>query len=329
MASLSFVVTLVLVVILSAVINWSINERFQVVSSQQHEYDSLIDFDGNFNKIGITATEAVRARGFQAKDHYFKTKDGYVLNIVHCWNPVIKKKSANLEPVLFVHGVYTSAAFFVLNSARVRPKDLSEIFAKHPDLCKFSAKQLKHKLKNEESIKNLTFLLLNMGYDVWLLNRRGYQQSENKDGHLNRTIEQVIQVIPKPFLAAELADLGASNISQSFRKTGRSVRGLSEKPLVNMAAEMIKKSLILNRQSLDDVIRDDPKQFKHTFDADYWSFSVDQQADYDIPQAIKFVLSRSNREKLIYVGHSLGGALGLLSLSEYEYLHRKSKFESE
>lgn len=38
----------------------------------------------------------------------------------------------------------------------------------------------------------------------------------------------------------------------------------------------------------------------------YWNFSFDEIAKYDVPTLINGVLNRTERQKLIYVGHSQG-----------------------
>lgn len=58
----------------------------------------------------------------------------------------------------------------------------------------------------------------------------------------------------------------------------------------------------------------------------YWNFTLDEQAQYDFPETIDYILKQTNREKLSFIGHSFGGTIPLLSLSIHPKLHLKSKF---
>ncbi|CAN7988476.1 unnamed protein product [Ixodes hexagonus] len=48
---------------------------------------------------------------------------------------------------------------------------------------------------------------------------------------------------------------------------------------------------------------------------EFWDFSLDEMIQYDLPEMLNFVLNRTKREKLFYVGHSQGNMImfGLLS----------------
>ena len=41
-------------------------------------------------------------------------------------------------------------------------------------------------------------------------------------------------------------------------------------------------------------------------DAKYWDFSFDEMGMYDLPAFVDFVLEHTQKEKLIYIGHSQG-----------------------
>lgn len=57
----------------------------------------------------------------------------------------------------------------------------------------------------------------------------------------------------------------------------------------------------------------------------YWNFSFDEQALYDVPKVIKYILNHSDHQKVALVGLSAGGALTLMTLSAYPELADKSK----
>ncbi|CAG9795477.1 unnamed protein product [Diatraea saccharalis] len=45
---------------------------------------------------------------------------------------------------------------------------------------------------------------------------------------------------------------------------------------------------------------------KHRMNPDFWQFSNDEIALYDLPAMIDYVLQTSNQQKMVYIGHSLG-----------------------
>jgi pimeloyl-ACP methyl ester carboxylesterase len=50
-------------------------------------------------------------------------------------------------------------------------------------------------------------------------------------------------------------------------------------------------------------------------DQQFWNFSFHEMGMYDAPAIIDYVLKITNNKKLFYVGHSQGGAIGLVALS--------------
>jgi len=47
-------------------------------------------------------------------------------------------------------------------------------------------------------------------------------------------------------------------------------------------------------------------------DQDYWKFSWDEMAKYDLPTSLSYVLQKTGAEKLFYVGHSMGSTTYLV-----------------
>lgn len=53
-------------------------------------------------------------------------------------------------------------------------------------------------------------------------------------------------------------------------------------------------------------------------DKKYWEHSIDELAHYDVPAMLRFVSHETgNKGNIIYIGHSLGTALGLIYASEF------------
>lgn len=48
----------------------------------------------------------------------------------------------------------------------------------------------------------------------------------------------------------------------------------------------------------------------------YWNFSLDEQALYDLPEAMNFILKKTGRSKMAVVGHSAGASMILMLLSD-------------
>ncbi|XP_048362173.1 lipase member M-like [Sphaerodactylus townsendi] len=58
---------------------------------------------------------------------------------------------------------------------------------------------------------------------------------------------------------------------------------------------------------------------------EFWDFSFHETGIYDIPAAIKFILTKTKQEALYYIGHSQGASLGLIAFSLMPELSQKVK----
>ncbi|XP_065776066.1 gastric triacylglycerol lipase [Muntiacus reevesi] len=58
---------------------------------------------------------------------------------------------------------------------------------------------------------------------------------------------------------------------------------------------------------------------------EFWDFSFDEMAEYDLPSTIDFILKRTGQEKLHYVGHSQGTTIGFIAFSTNPTLAEKIK----
>ena len=76
-------------------------------------------------------------------------------------------------------------------------------------------------------------------------------------------------------------------------------------------------------------IRGNTYSMKHdTFSVDsdqFWNFSLDEMAKYDIPCMIGYILQNTSHTQLYYVGHSQGTMMMFAGLSENEELQKKIK----
>ncbi|XP_003473591.2 gastric triacylglycerol lipase [Cavia porcellus] len=58
---------------------------------------------------------------------------------------------------------------------------------------------------------------------------------------------------------------------------------------------------------------------------EFWAFSFDEMAKYDLPATIDFIVEKTGQEKLHYVGHSQGTTIGFIAFSTNPTLAKKVK----
>ncbi|KAM6186085.1 lipase member K isoform 2-T2 [Rhynchocyon petersi] len=58
---------------------------------------------------------------------------------------------------------------------------------------------------------------------------------------------------------------------------------------------------------------------------EYWAFSLDEMAKYDLPDTIDFILEKTGQQQLFYVGHSQGTTIAFMAFSTNQELARKIK----
>ena len=66
--------------------------------------------------------------------------------------------------------------------------------------------------------------------------------------------------------------------------------------------------------------------YDSSLNSDYWDFSFDQMAEYDLPAVINYIKQRDNVEKIYYIGHSQGTLIFFLAyMNEPEFLEKNIK----
>lgn len=252
-------------------------------------YIVCLDDRKGYDMIHASVADIIQSRGYLAEDHFVTTTDGYILNLVRARNPLVKNK-VHRNPLLCIHGWTFSAKAFVVNSVNARPKDYS-----HIDASKMSLKELDHLFRRDPAKNSLVFTALNFGHEVWLMNRRGSTPSL---GHSDNNIQAYI---------SPLNNLGGLYSKQSVVA--------SKIPETNQTDFLL---FIKNEQSkfthLNGIIN--PK---------YWDFSFDEQAKYDLPETIDYILDVTEYEHVSIVGHSAGAALALMMLSTKTEYAKKGK----
>lgn len=58
---------------------------------------------------------------------------------------------------------------------------------------------------------------------------------------------------------------------------------------------------------------------------EFWAFSFDEMANYDLPASINFILNKTGQEQVYYVGHSQGTTIGFIAFSRIPELAKKIK----
>ncbi|XP_045424043.1 lipase member K isoform X2 [Lemur catta] len=58
---------------------------------------------------------------------------------------------------------------------------------------------------------------------------------------------------------------------------------------------------------------------------EYWAFSLDEMAKYDLPATINFILEKTGQEQLYYVGHSQGTTIAFIAFSTNPELAKRIK----
>ncbi|XP_074153197.1 lipase member N-like [Sminthopsis crassicaudata] len=58
---------------------------------------------------------------------------------------------------------------------------------------------------------------------------------------------------------------------------------------------------------------------------EFWAFSFDEMAKYDLPSVINFIVQKTGQEKLYFVGHSLGTTIGFIAFTTRPEVARRIK----
>lgn len=276
--------------------------------------DTIPKEDDNSNAIfGLNTSEIIRLRGYEATDYYITSDDGYILNLVRARNPLLNDSETHLKnkvPLLMIHGTGTNANSLVVRSTDVKPRNFA-----HIDAGELPLEALIEQFENEPASKSLAFTALNFGHEVWLLNRRGTTYSL---GHTNKRKKAFYD----PFREL-LENTGSIVSSLPLMSRRRRKRGAMQpfNPEVEEAVLKVLRSSLIPRVDIRPVeTSPNPK---------YWNYSLDEQAIYNLPAAIDFVLENSNKPKLALLGHSAGSSMILMLLSEKPEYEKKGKLSMD
>lgn len=240
------------------------------------------------HKFGLTASGIARLRGYVAEDHYVTTKDGYILSLARITNPLInngKRGASDKDVILCIHGIFVDGSLFVINSEGVQPRDYSKY-----NISSMNDNQIQSLLAGDPAQRSLALLAANFGHEVWLLNRRGSQPSLGRVNRRGRTINR--QHVDRP---------------NSSSRGPRSPSAVVMDP-INTIAELMNGLVATSSEQLN---------------SNYWNYSFDEQAEYDFPAVVNYILKYSGRKKTAVVAHSAGGAITLMALTHQPKLADK------
>ncbi|XP_058154817.1 lysosomal acid lipase/cholesteryl ester hydrolase-like [Dasypus novemcinctus] len=58
---------------------------------------------------------------------------------------------------------------------------------------------------------------------------------------------------------------------------------------------------------------------------EFWAFSYDEMANYDLPASVNYILNKTGQEQLYYVAHSQGTTIGFIAFSRIPWLAKRIK----
>lgn len=236
------------------------------------------------DEVNLSSDQIAKLRGFQAENHYVSTPDAYIINVVR----ILPVKRTSKRPVIFNHGSTQSSTYFMTNSVNARPVDYTNL-----SLSSMNGSQLEQLLIKDPQSKCMPLLLASFGHEVWLINRRGTEYSLGRVGDLTNGSILNLELDFAGNLTSGISSLLTTSISSLFPSGLVSLLELLFKPQINLAS------------------------IPNTFDASYWNFSLDEQAKYDLPAVITYVLNKTNSDQVAYVGHSLGNGVMFMLQSEH------------
>ena len=139
-------------------------------------------------------------------------------------------------------------------------------------------KTVNETILQDPSSRALPILALQFGHTVFILSRRGFPGSQQRLGDPN-TIDPETDLSQPPDLS-----------------------GVSDGLLTSIPGALVDYGNL-------------PAQVRFTLNRNYWNFSYDEQAQFDYPKVIDFVLEQTGRPRLAIVSHSTGATLILAALT--------------
>lgn len=234
--------------------------------------------DSTNNLVNATTAEIIELRGFKAITHHFCTSDGYQLELVEGRHPDLDIENNHKYPVLFIHGVYSNANYFIANSIGAHPQKLTNRTA-----CDMSLDELQELLADNPNSHSLPFTLMDWNTRVFFMNRRGSVPATR------------VRCNPK------------QGRSEEPVQCDQSVFSWLQQVVKEQAMKLFNDIWSLN--GCGTCVGGEK------VDRSFWNYSLDEQVDRDMPESMVKVLNITGKPKLSLVSHSIGSALVLMTLA--------------
>ena len=304
---------------------WLLFVAFFAITKWQPTSSGII-YD-TYERPAIDVDKILQERGFLTSSFDVLTKDGYILNVIRARNPLFKEwnKEPCPKPILFIHGTLSLGTMWLSQSANARPKDFTAI-----DAASASEEQLHLIFGAEPSARSMPIFLLNFGCEVWIQNARGTPQSPGKIDNNSQT-KLATELLSAPS-TINYRDLNVASFFRAFEgliNSTISPDDLVEFPnstQVDLRADQFDEpqdgtllDFFKPIFNLPYALTSYGKVLEYTLkslDVSYWNFTLDQQAEFDTPATVDFVLEHSQSKQLVLVAHSTGAALALMRLSD-------------
>lgn len=162
---------------------------------------------------------------------------------------------------------------------------------------------------NDED-KCIPFILVNMGYDVWLGNSRGNKFSRDHRFLMQQednVKEKISYEIFKKKTQNSCTIPIENNINHSFFNNTQN-NHYHNKKFNNINYSFFNHNHSKNENDTSNLKHSDPYNNKNKkLKDEYWDFSFYEMGKYDLPAFIEFILKKNTQtNKLIYIGHSQG-----------------------
>lgn len=262
--------------------------------------------------------EFIKFWGYPCESHYISTQDGHILSIHRI--PCGRKQYSKLVKNLYKSkNTYEDCHGLIDEDLNINNKGFSQFKLDFIDLGKQGKLGrpiiLWHGLSLCDSIfvsspggpkYNLAFYLADNGYDVWLANSRGNRFSKGVHDKITNAIS--IAQNNNYTMKDKLIDL-ISPLTY--------IRG-SYNIVSNLA------SYIIGDKKNDENTNDIPDlSSPYVSSENYWDFTLDDLARYDVPAVINYVLNQREAKKLLYCGFSQSTTIMFAALTIYPDLSDK------
>lgn len=300
--------------------------------------------------------EILERCGFIGREYKIVSQNSVVLSVIRATNPLFNDGERGLAgklPIVFYQGTTLGSSLALENWRGVEPRDFS-----HLDAHKLTREQLIEGVGSDLSARNFLFLALNFGHEVWIANRRGFRGSRRRVQDQNRTLADAFQSMPDTLLGFKYLgglsatgglELGRPRGELGEQLDGSTSRSIASPPKFDATEWLVQEMARLMNESKSDedkvralfsplpfikmpegllMFTDEnfQRDFIETFNPDFWNFSIDEQAKFDLPNVVDLVRETTGAERVHLVGLSCGGAMILLGLAEEPKLAEKGGF---